>query len=221
MKNFGRRRTRRYTAYRSLMTDGMLLYCVIILLCMALIWAANLLLLSPLAAGGAFSVLWAVTGSTLAVIALDGLLAFLIRRLPAQWFRSGKRLFLASRRECRLYVRLGIRRWKNKIPELGVFTGFHKNKVRHPEDNAYIARFILECNYGTVIHLAGALLGFLIVFLCPLAYAPWVGIPVAVVNFVLNLLPTFVLRYNVPKLEALYALNARKAQAPLQAKIPG
>jgi hypothetical protein len=203
------------------MIDDMLLYCVIILLCMVLICAANLLFLSPVAAGGAWAVLGAVTGSTLAVIVLDGLLAFLIRRLPAPWFSGKKRLFLASRRECRFYVRLGIRQWKDKIPELGVFTGFHKNKVSRPEDNAYIARFILECNYGTVIHLTGALLGFLIVFLCPLAYAPWVGIPVAVVNFILNLLPTFALRYNVPKLEALYALNARKTQAtPRSARSP-
>lgn len=177
---------------------------------MALICSANLLLASPAAAGGAGAVALAVTVSTVTVIALDGLLALLIRRLPQRWFCRGKRFFIASRRECRLYVALGVRRWKDKIPELGMFTGFHKNRVRHPQDNAYVARFILECNYGAVIHLVGALLGFLIVFLYPLDCAPWVGIPVAAVNFFLNLLPLFALRYNVPKLEALYALNARK-----------
>jgi hypothetical protein len=60
------------------------------------------------------------------------------------------------------------------------------------------------------IHLAGALLGFLIVFLYPLAYAPWIGVPVGVVNAVLNVLPIMALRYNLPKLEALYTLNQRR-----------
>ncbi|MBQ8350648.1 MAG: hypothetical protein IJY20_01210 [Clostridia bacterium] len=203
---------RRSTEYRFLISK-MLLYGIVILCCMALIAVLNILLASPAAVGGAGAVVLAVFVSTVTVIVLDGLLAFLIRRLPSGWFSRGKRIFVASRRECRLYIALGVRRWKDKIPELGMFTGFHKNKVYRPQDNAYIARFILECNYGEVIHLVGALLGFFIVFLCPLAYAPWIGIPVAVVNFVLNLLPLFALRYNVPKLEALYALNSRKEKS--------
>jgi hypothetical protein len=63
------------------------------------------------------------------------------------------------------------------------------------------------------IHLAGALLGFLIVFLYPFSYAPWIGVPVGVVNAVLNVLPVMALRYNLPKLEALYTLNGRRDAA--------
>lgn len=188
----------------------MLLYCVIILLCMAIIVGANLLLATPAAVAGVWPLVLGVIFSTVAVIGLDGLLAFFIRRLPAGWFGRERRIFFVSRRECHVYQALGVRRWKDKIPELGQFTGFHKNRVYEPQSNTYVARFILECNYGVVIHLVGAFLGFLIVFLYPLAWAPGVGIPVAVVNFVLNLLPTMVLRYNTPKLEALYALNARR-----------
>lgn len=152
----------------------------------------------------------AVAVSTVSVILVDGLLAFFIRRLPARWFHRGRRIFCVSRRECRLYVLLGVRRWKDKIPELGVFTGFRKNKIYRPKDNEYIARFILECHYGVVIHLAGAAFGFLILLLYPAAYAPWVGIPVSLVNVLLNALPTFALRYNLPKLEALYTMNLRR-----------
>jgi hypothetical protein len=174
---------------------------------MCLIAGANLLLSSPVAAGGAAIVWIVVCASTVAVILIDGALALLIRHLPERWFTHG---LPVSRRECHLYILLGVRRWKDRIPELGVFTGFHKNKVYRPRDNAYIARFILECHYGVAIHLAGALLGFLIVFLYPLAYAPWIGVPVGVVNAVLNVLPIMALRYNLPKLEALYTLNQRR-----------
>lgn len=189
---------------------SMLLYAIIILICIAFITALNILLPGPLAAQGVLAPLLAVTLSTVAVIAVDGLLAFLIRRLPERWFTRGKRIFTVSRRECHFYRALGVRQWKDKIPELGMFTGFHKNRVYRPQDNTYVARFILECNYGAVIHLVGALLGFLIIFIYPLAFAPWVGIPVAFVNLVLNLLPFFALRYNTPKLEALYTINARR-----------
>ena len=95
---------------------------------------------------------------------------------------------------------------------MDVKSSFHKNRVYEPHSNAYVERFILECNYGVAIHFVGALLGFLIIFLFPLSYACWIGLPIALVNLWLNLLPMFALRYNLPKLEALYALNARREQ---------
>lgn len=189
----------------------MLLYGIVILFAMAVIALVALLASPAMAACGAGAVIGAVCVATAAVIVLDGILAFLIRRLPGRWFSEGHKIFIASRRECRFYIALGVRWWKDKIPELGLFTGFHKNRVYHPQDNAYIARFIMECNYGMVIHLAGAVLGFFMIPPCPPAYDLWVMAPVAAVNFVLNLLPLFVLRYNVPKLEALYARNLRRA----------
>ena len=37
-----------------------------------------------------------------------------------------------------------------------------------------------------------------------------IGLPVALVNAVLILLPTFILRYNIPRLKILKKLNDRK-----------
>ena len=190
----------------------MLLYIVIILFCMALISVLNITLALPAMALGTWGVVLAVTLSTVAVIALDGLLAFGVRRLPERWFRRGVRLFSVSRRECHVWRALGVRVWKDRIPELGQFTNFRKNKVYEPDNNEYIARFILECNYGAVIHFLNALLGPLIVFIYPLEYALTVGLPVALVNCILSLMPLGALRYNTPKLEALYTINARREQ---------
>ena len=95
--------------------------------------------------------------------------------------------------------------------ELGCFTNFRKNKVKEPNNNEYISRFLLENNYGFIVHIVCAVVGFSIIFLFPLKYALCFGVPVALVNLILNLMPAFILRYNTPKLLTLYKFNARKA----------
>jgi hypothetical protein len=141
--------------------------------------------------------------ATLCVIGVDGLTAFLIRRLPAGWFRPGIGLYEVSQRERRLYRRLGVKCWKDKVPELGIFTGFHKDHLAAPRDAAYLGRFLLESNYGVVIHWVNALLGFLIMVI-PGCGGISYTLPVALVNFVLSLMPAMILRYNTPGLLRLY-----------------
>lgn len=189
-----------------------MLYIWLILGANLLIIAANLisLLLAPFD-GEIIDIFVLPIVNTIAVIAIDGISAFIIRRLPEKWFSYESRLSSVSKRECDLYQRLGVRKWRTKVPELGIFTGFHKDKVAEPGSNDYIKRYILEANYGAVIHIAGVPLGFLIIFLCPLSWAVRFGIPVAIVNAVLCLLPAFVLRYNIPKLLSLMRMNERRA----------
>lgn len=152
----------------------------------------------------------AVVINTVAVIALDGLEAWLIRRLPERWFSADNPKFDVTERECGLYRKLGVRKWRDKVPELGGFTHFSKSKVADPSDNNYLGRFVLEANYGVIIHLVNALSGFLIIFICPLKYALCFGVPIGAVNLVLSLMPVIVLRYNVPKLKALMRRNERR-----------
>jgi hypothetical protein len=83
--------------------------------------------------------------------------------------------------------------------------------MREPESSEYIGRFLLESNYGVLGHVLGALLGFLIMllpFLRPLAIA----LPIAIVNFVLSMLPTLILRYNTPALRKIYRRNLVREQ---------
>ena len=144
-----------------------------------------------------------VTG-VIAVIAWDGLMAFLIRRaLPMSWFSYGKKIFSVSKKEKKFYQSIKIKSWKDKIPELGGFTSFHKNELSSSNDVEYLKRFIIESNYGVVIHIENALLGFMI-FLIPMCSAPPVWIPIFAVNFVLSMLPVFVLRYVTYTLNRLY-----------------
>jgi hypothetical protein len=141
-----------------------------------------------------------------AVIAIDGLAAFAVRRLPERWFAPEASLFAVGNREKNFYRKTKINSWKKHVPEWGCFTGFHKDKMQSADDSAYLGRFLLESNYGVAGHVAGAILGFALVLIPPLRPLT-VALPIAVVNMILSLLPTMILRFNTPALRRLYRRN--------------
>ena len=156
--------------------------------------------------------------SIVAVIAIDGIFATIVRwTLPKKWFGVDKGWFSAGKKECRVYEKLGIKKWKDKVIELGAFTGFRKNKIADPSNNEYVERYIVEANYGVAVHITGVLFGYL-VMLVFLPYWFCIGLPVAVVNMVLNSMPLMILRYNLPKLHTLYRINAKRAMRAEKAK---
>ena len=183
-----------------------MLYITIVLTCMLLIASIN-------AHTGNFSILYSILATillTLFVIIIDGVLAFVIRRLPSKWFDDSHKHFDASKKERKFYDFLQIKFWKDYVMELGGFTDFHKDKVSDPNDPKYLKRFILECNYGSMIHIVTAFTGYLIIFITPLNIWYNFAFPVAFVNMVLNLMPAFILRYNVPRLKSLLKIATRK-----------
>ena len=190
-----------------------MLYIYLILGANLLIIAANLILSLAFQMFGLDPIYAVILPpiSTVAVIAIDGAVAFVIRRLPEKWFSNESSLSEVSKKECDFYARIGVRKWRTKIPELGMFTGFHKNRVYEPGSNEYVKRYILEANYGFVIHIMSIPLGFLIILLCPIQWALCFGLPVALVNALLNLLPAAALRYNIPKLMSLMRMNDRRS----------
>ena len=188
----------------------MILYGSIIFVCVCLLTGVNAVFAAPRFGVSFWFILGAVLINVVAVIAVDGLFAFLIRRLPEKWFGHERRFFQVSAKEKKFYEKLKIRKWKDKVPELGQFTNFHKNKVAEPRNNVYLERYMLEAAYGEVIHLAGCFLGFVIIFFYPLKYWLCFGFPVAVINLIMNILPCFILRYNFYKMKVLYRSNERK-----------
>ena len=143
--------------------------------------------------------------ATVAVIAVDGIFAFLVRRLPLpeKWFSPGSKLSRVSKAERKFYRKTRVNNWAKKIPELGCFTGFRKDKLQTPTDKEYLKRFITEANYGVAIHLSNALFGALIL-LVPYVNSLASALPVIAVNFILSMLPVFTLRHNLPPLISLY-----------------
>lgn len=176
-------------------------YLIVILLAMAAI--AALAALGGLALPYALS---AVTLLTLSVIAIDGVLALIIRRLPARLFSCEGRLFTVGRREAAVLRALGVKRWSPLVPDLGCFTQFPKRHIARPRDPAYTGRYLLEAAYGIVIHAANIPFGFLILAILP-DVALSIALPVALVNAFLSLLPLLVLRANLPALMRLHRAN--------------
>ena len=150
---------------------------------------------------------------TLSAIAVDGIIAFIVRYLfPKKWFTEERGGFAAGKKRARFYEKLGIKRWKDLVVELGFFTGFSKSKIEDANSSAYVARYIREANYGVVIHIVSVFLGF-VLLLFKFKYSLTFALPVALVNAFLNLLPYFILRYNLRKLHVLYKYNKKKEQA--------
>ena len=161
---------------------------------------------------GAFGYMMLITfAGVVAVIAVDGILAFVARRMPEKWFSPEAKLFTVAKWEHKLYRKTKINTWKKYVPELGCFTGFHKDKMREPDSSEYIGRFLLESNYGVLGHVLGAVLGFLIMFL-PFLRPLAIALPIALVNFVLSMLPTLILRYNTPALRKIYRRNLMREE---------
>jgi hypothetical protein len=153
---------------------------------------------------------------TVIALLLDGLVALLIRKtVPEKWVNKDRKLFRSSEKEMRLYRALGVHRWKEYVPELGGFTGLHKNKMGDPRDDEYISRFILEVKYGILIHCWSVPVSFLLPFLDWGMYLGesnlWltIALPISAVNAILVFLPTLILKFNLPKLLQIHAYNLR------------
>ena len=187
-----------------------MLYLIIILIATLLICGVNLVFMVPFSLLEIATVVFSTLLGVVAIIAIDGISALIIRRLtPTSWYSPERKVFKVSKKERDFYKKLKIKQWKDKVPELGGFTSFHKDKLVSTDDEAYLERFILEANYGVVIHLANAILGFLIAFI-PLCSSPSIWIPIVAVNFLLSLLPVAILRYTSYTLHNLYVRCNKK-----------
>lgn len=189
----------------------MVLYLSIVFVAMVLIAIINCL-----AGVGDQTVLYVcllVLIATALEIIIDIIFATVMRWfIPKKFVGIEKKWFSASKKEARFYEKIGIKKWKDKVLELGAVTGFTKKKLGDTSDNEYVQRFIIEAHYGILVHFACIVFGFAIVFICPRPFWWTVGLPIWFVNLLLNSMSTFILRYNLPKLHTLYKFNKRRQE---------
>lgn len=161
--------------------------------------------------------------ATVIVILIDGLTATVCRLLPKKCADERLKMYAVSKKEKKFYEKLKIRQWKDKVPEIGHFTGFRKNKIAEPNSVEYLDRFLLEICYGELGHFCSVFTSFLLLLFFPV-YAYWIAIaiPVAFVSAVLNVVSVLILRYNSYKLRVLRANVLKKqerAEKALEDKI--
>lgn len=189
----------------------MILYGIIVIISISLIVLFNSLF-NPMALAWYTYLLWTVL-FVAAVVIIDALVAIFIRKLPEKCININSRFYNSSNKKLRFYKKLGVTKWKDLVPELGNFTNFHKNRVEKPNDNEYISRFILEACYGISIHFWSMFLGLLIllidykIFIGDSNLFLTIGLPITIVNGLLNYLPYAILSFNLPRLKNIYNLN--------------
>jgi hypothetical protein len=120
--------------------------------------------------------------------------------------------FKVGEREKNLWQRLGVRKFKDLLPDGGNMVGFPKATIANPNDAEYIRRYIHESCVGEIGHINGVALGFFACVILPIKYWWCFGLPCAVGNAILGLLPIIVLRYNRYKLVILQKRLARNSQ---------
>lgn len=188
----------------------MKLYLFIIGLAMFLISIVNLILNTA----SWYNIIIAVIICTVAQFALDGLIAIIINKMPDRLFGVNNSFYNVSLLENKFYKKIKVRRWKDKVWELGGLGGFSKKKLIDPNSIEYIEKFIIECNKGVLTHRLSYPIGFITMLFMPHILAFSIAFPVAIVNLFLNILPTLALRYNTPKLKMLLKRKSELKKTP-------
>jgi hypothetical protein len=158
-----------------------------------------------------YYVITAAIWCTALQFALDGIIAILINKMPDKWFGVDNPIYRVSETEKKLYKKLKVRLWKDKIWELGGLGGFSKKSLKSPDDPEYIEKFIIECNKGVLTHRLSYPIGFLAMLTLNGVCVFTVALPISAVNLFLNILPTLALRYNTPMLKSVLQRLKRKS----------
>jgi hypothetical protein len=166
-----------------------------------------------------YYVILAVIWCTALQFLLDGVIAIIVNSLPDRWFGVNNKLFRVSQTEKEIYKKLKVKRWKDKVWELGGLGGFSKKNLSEPTNPRYYEKFIIECNKGVLTHRLSYFVGLIAMFTVIKTCAFTIALPVAMVNLFLNILPTIVLRYNTLTLKSLLTRLEKKESNKKSANI--
>jgi glycosyl-4,4'-diaponeurosporenoate acyltransferase len=183
----------------------MTLYLIVIAISLIMIFISNAIL----SINGiiAVSVLYCLIASLfffVLVVLVDAICVLCVRYNPYDSvYNPDKKIYKTFKWESKFYSKIKILSWKDKIPELGFLAGFVKTKVVS-DDPSYLYKFAKETVYAEVMHIISALVGFVIILIPPYELMFNFAFPIALINFILNILPIFVQRYNRPRLLRMY-----------------
>ena len=159
-----------------------------------------------------YYVVIAVVWCTALQFAFDGLIAIIVKKLPDKWFGVDNPFYYVTKLERKVYKKLKVKLWKDKVWELGGLGGFSKKELKEPNNPEYIEKFIIECNKGVLTHRLAYPVGFAAMLTLPFPCNLTIALPVAIVNLYLSVLPTLVLRCNTPALQSILKRLRKKTE---------
>ena len=184
----------------------MKLYFSIIGIAMLIISAVNIALKTAQWHYIVIAVVWC----TALQFVFDGIIAIIINKMPDRWFSVDNPLYDVSEFEKNFYQKLKVKKWKDKVWELGALGGFSKKNLKETS-HEHFEKFVIECNKGVLTHRLSYPIGFIAMLTLFNVCSLTVALPVAIVNLFLNILPTIVLRYNTHKLKSILERMKRKS----------
>lgn len=131
--------------------------------------------------------------------------AIIIRMLPREWFNPNRKIYQVGDKERQFLLKIGIKKWKDKIPEMGQTVNFKKDKLQDANNAEYIQKFLVETCYAESLHISCAVLAIIFAFISllfmPNLFVWTVSLPVAIVYSIYNIPSILIQRYNRPRLK--------------------
>lgn len=188
-----------------------MLYFILIMISVIFIFSLNI----PIALHNSFSI-GTVFMYFFITVAFCGIVSFLImliiHRLPKKYFKPDLALFKTYKIEKRLYKIFKVKKWKDKVPELGKLEGFEKNKLKDPTNPRYLEEFLIDSCKSEAIHFLSAFLAIFIFFIVPKPFKILIALPVFIINFVCHIMPVIIQRYMRPRLLTIYEVSKSRKQ---------
>lgn len=186
----------------------MILYLFIITICVVLLSVINCVWGLGYLGLDTFQTIGLIILCVIISIALDGICAFLTRKLENKISPFSK-FFNERKDERKFYDKLKIKKWKDKIPELGkTLHYFDKTTVEEDANSDYFLKFIKETCVGEIIHVTSLPAALLLIVIFGFNYLT-ITIPITIVNIIMQLPSICVLRYTRTKLFVAYKLKLR------------
>ena len=131
-----------------------------------------------------------------------GLICALPNEVQMQLFDPNRRFFAVSDREMRVFRKIGLPKWKDRLPQFN--PEFDKRHLKSGRDTAYLDRFLFITCRAEVIHYVIGVLGWVSLTFCLLSAdrTAWL-IRYAVIALVIqfaNLPFAWIQRYNRKRL---------------------
>lgn len=137
-----------------------------------------------------------------AIVLLPSLfVAIVIRLLPKKWFNPDNKIYNVSEKERNFLLKIGIKKWKDKIPEMGQTVNFKKDRLVDANNVEYIQKFLVETCYAESLHLCCAISAFVAMLFMPAGNFWNISFPIAIIYAIYNIPSILIQRYNRPRLK--------------------